>query len=261
MLRPTVLTIAGSDSGGGAGIQADLRTVTALGGFGTSVVTCVTAQNLDEVSEVVPIPAAAVRAQLEAVLDGFPVAAIKTGMLYSREIIESVAEAAEADDFPVLVVDPVMVAASGARLLDGDAEIAYLERLLPLADMITPNLDEAGALLARTVDSEKAMAEAAEELGGRFSAAVFLKGGHLPGDPVDFLWTGGDLHCWPAERVRGVSSHGSGCVLSAAIATRMAHGDSVVAACSAARRFLLDSFHQPLELADGKSLLGVPGRD
>jgi len=261
MLRPTVLTIAGSDSGGGAGVQADLRTIIALGGYGTSVVTCVTAQNLDEVAAVAPVPLNTVRDQLEAVLDGFPVAAVKTGMLFSREIIDLVAETAEDDGFPVLVVDPVMVAASGSRLLEDDAELAYLERLLPLADLITPNLDEAKVLLGRTVDSEKAMAEAAEELGTRFSAAVFLKGGHLDGDPVDFLWSGGDLHCWPAERVHGVSSHGSGCVLSAAIATRMAHGDAVVAACSAARRFLLDSFHQPLRLADGKVLLGIPGRD
>ncbi len=261
MLRPTVLTIAGSDSGGGAGLQADLRTITALGGFGTSVVTCVTAQNLEAVSSVTPIPASAVRAQLAAVLDGFPVAAIKTGMLFSREIIETVAEVTDSADCPFLVVDPVMVAANGARLLEDEAEIAYLERLLPLADMITPNLDEAGVLLGRKVDSEKAMAEAAEELGRMFSTSIFLKGGHLPGDPVDFLWTGGDLHCWPAERMREVSSHGSGCILSAAVATRVAHGDAVVAACSGARRFLLDSFQHPLRLADGKTLLGLPGRD
>jgi hydroxymethylpyrimidine/phosphomethylpyrimidine kinase len=261
MLRPTVLTIAGSDSGGGAGIQADLRTVTALGGFGTSVVTCVTAQNLDGVTAVTPVPVPDVRAQIAAVFDGFPVAAVKTGMLFSREIIDAVAEAADSGDFPFLLVDPVMAAASGARLLEDDAEIAYLERLLPLADMITPNLDEAGVLVGRPVNTEKAMAEAAEELGQRFSTSIFLKGGHLPGDPVDFLWTGGDLHCWPAERVRGVAGHGSGCVLSAAIVTRVAHGDAVIAACSSARRFLLDSFLHPLRLADGKTLLGVPGRD
>ncbi len=261
MERPVVLTIAGSDSGGGAGIQADLRTVTALGGFGTSAVTCVTAQNLAGVDAVTALAPEDVTAQIRAVLAGFPVRGAKTGMLYSREIIDAVASVVESPDFPPLVVDPVMVAASGARLLRPDAEAAYLTRLIPQAEVITPNLDEAEVLAGRPVKTEKDMAEAAEELGRRYSLAVFVKGGHLPGDPVDFLWHDGDLHCWTGERIHGVNTHGSGCILSAAIATRLAQGDALVAACSGARRFLLDSFLHPLRLTDGTTLLGVPGRD
>ncbi len=261
MQRRVVLTVAGSDSGGGAGLQADLRTVAALGGFGATAVTCVTAQNLEGVDSVFPVPPAEVLAQIRAVLRGFRVRAVKTGMLYSRGIIEAVAHEAMRTDFPPLVVDPVMAAASGARLLEPGAEDAYRDELLPLASIITPNLDEAGALLGREIGTEREMGEAAEELGRTLGVSIFLKGGHLPGDPVDFLWHEGDLHCWPTDRVHGVNTHGSGCILSAAIATRLALGDAMVAACSEARRFLLDSFRRPARLEGGNALPGIPGRD
>ena len=253
MTRPVVLTIAGSDSGGGAGIQADLRTITALGGFGTSAVTCVTA--------VVPIPPAKVTAQIEAVAAGFPVRAVKTGMLFSADIVHATVRAVEAAGFATLVVDPVMVAASGARLLLPEAEAAYVEQLLPRATVITPNLDEAAVLWGKPVSGEDDMRKAATELAERFGTAVFLKGGHLPGDPVDLLVAEGTVHRWQDERVEGVLTHGSGCTLSAALACRLARGDGLVEACTAARGFLRESFLRPQALENGAVLLGVPGRD
>ena len=260
MTRPVVLTVAGSDSGGGAGIQADLRAITALGGFGACAVTCVTAQNLEGVTSVVPVPAPEIKAQIEAVASGFPVRAVKTGMLFSADIIRAVAEALMGR-FPALVVDPVMVAASGARLLQPEAEEAYARDLLPRATVVTPNLDEAAVLWGRPVPDEDAMAAAAVDLAGRFGTSVFLKGGHLPGDPVDLLAHGGEIHRWQDARVDGVLTHGSGCTLSAAVAARLALGDGVVEACAAARRFLRASFLRPQTLEDGRVLLGVPGRD
>ncbi len=261
MTRPVVLTVAGSDSGGGAGIQADLRTITALGGFGTSAVTCVTAQNLQGVTAVAPVPAADVTAQIEAVASGFPVRAVKTGMLFSSDIIRAVAQGLDAARLSRVVVDPVMVAASGARLLQPEAEAAYAEHLFPRAAVITPNLDEAAVLWGRPVTDEDGMERAARELCDRFGVPVFLKGGHLPGDPVDLLANEGRIHRWRDDRVEGVLTHGSGCTLSAALATRLALGDDLVAACGAARDFLRESFRRPQTLENGTVLLGVPGRD
>jgi hydroxymethylpyrimidine/phosphomethylpyrimidine kinase len=261
MSRPVALTIAGSDSGGGAGIQADLRTMTALGVHGTSVITCVTAQNLDEVTSVAAVSPRDVEAQMEAVLRGFPVRAAKTGMLFSRAIIEAVARSLDRHgELGNLVVDPVMVAASGARLLEPDAENAYAALLLPRAVVITPNLDEAAVLLRAPIRDAEAVAGAAEALGRRFGTSVLVKGGHLEGDPGDVLWHAGTLHRWTAPRVHGVHSHGSGCVLSAAIAARLARGDDLVAAAAAAHAFLQASFRSPLALESGAVLLGIPDR-
>jgi hydroxymethylpyrimidine/phosphomethylpyrimidine kinase len=259
--RPVVLTIAGSDSGGGAGIPTDLRTMTALGAFGTCAVTCVTAQNLAGVTAVAPIPPAVVKAQIEAVANGFPVRAVKTGMLFSREIIHAVVEALDAARFPSVVVDPVMAAASGARLLEPDAEAAYARELLPRATVMTPNLDEAEVLWGRPVTTEAEMVEAATALARRFKTAVFLKGGHLAGDPVDLLVHGDEVHRWQDGRVGGVLTHGSGCTLSAAVAARLALGDDLAEACAAGRRFVREAFLRPQTLESGAVLLGVPGRD
>lgn len=256
--RPVALTIAGSDSGGGAGIQADLLTMTGLGAFGTTVITCVTAQNLTGVSSVAPLPPTEVAAQLEAVLTGFPVAAAKTGMLYSREIIDVVVERIERDGFPPLVVDPVMVATSGARLLREEAVSAYRDRLLPRAALMTPNLDEAAVLLGRPVDSESALLDAARALFDRCGCPVLIKGGHLPGDPVDLLWDGHAARRWSGARIGGVTSHGTGCRLSAGIAARLAHGDTLPSAIDAARAFLRRALAGPVELPNGVRLAGYP---
>ena len=262
MFRPVAMTIAGSDSGGGAGIQADLLTFSRLGAFGTTAITCVTAQNLSGVTSVAPLPPAEVRAQIEAILSGFPVRAVKTGMLFSREIIEAVADEAGRPEFPRLVVDPVMVATSGARLLREDAVSIYVARLFPHATVVTPNLDEAGVLLGRKVTGTGQMREAARELADRIGCPVFLKGGHLEGDQLlDVLWDGTEFHEWDGPRLAGVITHGTGCVLSAAVAARLAHGDLLAEACGAARAYVFSVLANPAELADGRLVpgLGVGG--
>lgn len=254
--RPVALSIAGSDSGGGAGIQADLLTMSALGAFGTTVITCVTAQNLEGVASVAALPPAEVAAQLTAVLRGFPVAAAKTGMLYSREIIEVVADRAARPGFPPLVVDPVMVATSGARLLQPDAVEAYISLLLPRAALATPNLDEAEVLLGRPVRMASELSAAARELFDRLGCPILLKGGHLAGAPVDLLWDGREEHSWRGSRIAGVISHGTGCRLSAGIAARLAAGDALAEACATARAHLRTALENPTELADGRRLAG-----
>jgi hydroxymethylpyrimidine kinase/phosphomethylpyrimidine kinase len=260
--RPVALTIAGSDSGGGAGIQADLATFTACGVFGTSVLTCVTAQNLEGVRGVVALSPADVMAQLDAVLDGFPVAAAKTGMLFSRDIVLAVAEAARRPGFPPLVVDPVMVATSGARLLNDDAVAAYVERLLPRAAVATPNLDEAAVLLGRAIRHADEMPGAARELADRLGCPVFLKGGHLDGDRlVDVLWDGAALHSWTGLRVSGVIPHGTGCRLSAALAARLALGDTLPEAARVAREVVARALTHATELTDGRRVAGWGGQD
>jgi hydroxymethylpyrimidine/phosphomethylpyrimidine kinase len=220
-----VLTIAGSDSGGGAGIQADLKTFHAFRCFGTSALTAITAQNTGGVTAVHPVPVEIVRAQLDAVAVDLPPAACKTGMLATRALVTAVAAAVRDHRLPNLVLDPVMVASSGDRLLDGDAERAVLDDLLPLAACVTPNLDEAAILVGEPVEDEEGMRRAARILVERGAAAALLKGGHLPGgELVDVLWDGREWRSWRRERVPTTSTHGTGCTLSAAITAGLAHG-------------------------------------
>jgi hydroxymethylpyrimidine/phosphomethylpyrimidine kinase len=219
------LTIAGSDSGGGAGIQADLKTFAALGVHGTSVVTCVTAQNPRGVRAIESCRPEMVHAQLEAVFEGFNLAAVKTGMLYSAEIVRVVADFLRKKTVP-LVVDPVMVATSGAQLLNPTA-VKILEReLLPLATLVTPNLDETAVLLGARVKSPEDMRRAARELHARFGCAVVVKGGHLRGtkEAVDFYCDGRQELLLSATYVKGIKTHGTGCTFSAAIAANVAKG-------------------------------------
>ncbi|MCB1741433.1 MAG: bifunctional hydroxymethylpyrimidine kinase/phosphomethylpyrimidine kinase [Gammaproteobacteria bacterium] len=238
---PIALSIAGSDSGGGAGIQADLRVFSRLGVFGTTVITAITAQNLDGVTDVAGLEADMVMHQIDAVVDGFSVAAVKTGMLWSSEIVERVAAAAHAGLLPRLVVDPVMVATSGARLLDDAAVSAYQSELLPAAELITPNLDEAAVLLGHAVERDQ-MYACAERLATRLGCSVLLKGGHLQGDPIDVLYHEGQLREWRHARIDGVNTHGSGCTLSAAIAGYRAMGVELVEACDRGLAFLQSAF-------------------
>lgn len=226
---PIALTIAGSDSGGGAGIQADLKTFHAFGAFGTSVVTAITAQNTLGVTAVHPVPADVVRAQLRAVAEDLPPAALKTGMLATSELVRLVASEIRELDLKHLVVDPVMVSTSGHRLLDADAERAVLGDLLPLAAVVTPNLDEAAILAGMPVADEGAMRRAAEALVDRGAAAVLLKGGHMAaGELVDLLFDGREWHEWRRPKLATTSTHGTGCTLSAAIAAGLAHGRTLV---------------------------------
>lgn len=237
--RPVVLTIAGSDSGGGAGVQADLRVIAALGGLGTTAITALTAQNLAGVAAIHPVPADFVEAQVLTVCADFRVRAAKTGMLFSAEIVDRVAHLADALALARLVVDPVMVATSGARLLEEDAVAAYRDALCPRAALVTPNLDEAAVLLGVPHVDPGELDAAARALASELGAPVLLKGGHLEGNPVDILAASdGALTHFAHPRHRGLSTHGTGCMLSAAIATRLAHGDALVGAVAESLAFL-----------------------
>ena len=224
-MLPIALTIAGSDSGGGAGIQADLKTFHAFGVFGTSAITAVTVQNTMGVSGFHAIPAETVRAQIHAVAEDLRPGAIKTGMLATAELVETVAASIEEARLENYVLDPVMVATSGARLLDTDAESAIVEHLLPLCTVVTPNLDEAAILAGFAIDDEAGMRRAAEALVARGARAALVKGGHLKAEElVDVLFDGTDFHVWRRARIDTTSTHGTGCTLSAAIAAGLARG-------------------------------------
>jgi hydroxymethylpyrimidine kinase/phosphomethylpyrimidine kinase len=222
--RPVVLTIAGSDSGGGAGIQADLKTIEACGGFGTSAVTAVTAQNTTGVHGTHVLPVDEVEAQLDAVLADFDVAAVKTGMLATAEVVETVTTYASDVSCP-LVVDPVMVAASGDRLLDPEAEDAY-EALVGEATLVTPNADEAAVLTDVDVEDEAGARLAGQRLLTWGAEGALVKGGHIPGDEVlDTLVTADYIETARHPRVDTEATHGSGCTLASAAATYLAHGE------------------------------------
>ncbi|WP_276255768.1 bifunctional hydroxymethylpyrimidine kinase/phosphomethylpyrimidine kinase [Halomontanus rarus] len=235
--RPVALTIAGSDSGGGAGIQADLATMAAHGAFGTSVVTAVTAQHTRGVERTFQLPLEEVAGQLAAVRDDFDVRAAKTGMLATTEIVEAVADRAAAFDFP-LVVDPVMVATSGDRLLEPAAERAY-ETLITEATVVTPNADEAEVLSGIPVDDEESAREAGERLCDLGADAALVKGGHVPGETVrDVLVSADGTVAFEHPRIDTDATHGSGCALSAAIAARLATGDELRTAIERSVDFL-----------------------
>ncbi|MFA9444475.1 bifunctional hydroxymethylpyrimidine kinase/phosphomethylpyrimidine kinase [Egicoccus sp. AB-alg6-2] len=240
MTTPHVaLTIAGSDSGGGAGIQADLRSFGQFDVFGASVITAVTAQNTVGVTDVHVVPATTVTAQIDAVLDDLPVAAVKTGMLATAELVELVAARAAAGELPNLVVDPVLVSATGHRLLEDSALAAYRDLLLPHATIATPNLDEATALLGRplrTLDDARAAAHALAELGTR---VVVVKGGHLEGThAVDVVVVDGDDHELGADRIDTPNTHGTGCTFAAAAAAGLANGLDPLDALAGAKRYV-----------------------
>lgn len=233
------LTIAGSDSGGGAGIQADLRTFAALRVFGTSAITGLTAQNTVAVSRIELASPEMVAAQIAAVLDDFPVAAAKTGMLGDTRVIDAVAGVLRARRIPNLVVDPVMISKSGAALLAPDSAGAFVAQVLPLALVVTPNLPEAEALAKRPVDTPERVLDAAKAIADLGPAAVLVKGGHAPGALVeDLLWDGREAHRLSGPRVDTRSTHGTGCTLSAAIAAWLARGVPLVDAVRRARSFV-----------------------
>jgi len=246
MRIPGVLTIAGSDSGGGAGIQADLKTFSAFRVFGMSVITAVTAQNSLGVQAVENLPPAFVAEQLDSVLDDFGADAAKCGMLSTAPIIEAVAEVLRQRPIVNLVVDPVMVAKSGAPLLRPDARRALVEHILPLALVVTPNLPEAGALTGFPVTDRESMEAAARRIGELGPRHVLVKGGHLDGDPHDLLWDGHVFREFRGERIDSPNTHGTGCTLSAAIAAGLALGqsltDSIARAKAYVTRAILEGF-------------------
>jgi len=238
---PVALTIAGSDSGGGAGIQADLKSFAANGVFGTSAITALTAQNTIGVTGVLPIAPEFVLAQIEAVLADLPVAAVKTGMLATAPTLRMVAQLAAAGRLPQLVVDPVMVSSSGDRLLDLNAERAYIEELLPRATVATPNLREAEVLLGRSITTLDQQAAAALELSA-LGPVVVVKGGHAvtdtPGEAVDVVAHAGTVSQLRAPRVPTANNHGSGCSFAATIAAHLARGMTAMDAIHAAKEYV-----------------------
>lgn len=246
------LTIAGSDSGGGAGIQADLRTFAAHRVHGTSAITAVTAQSSVGVLDWVALQPAMVTAQIEAVATDMRLGATKTGMLGSAAIVEAVAAAAARLPLGPLVVDPVMVAKSGDRLLDAAAERAYVERLFPLATLVTPNLHEAAVLLGRPVEGLDGMREAAHALRGLGARAVLVKGGALAPGAVDVFFDGQRLEEIPGPRVDTANVHGTGCTLSAAICARLALGLELLEAVRGAKAYLLEALRRSYTVGKGR---------
>jgi hydroxymethylpyrimidine/phosphomethylpyrimidine kinase len=233
------LTIAGSDCSAGAGIQADLKTFQHFQVHGLTAVTCVVSETANIVRAVHPVPVEIVADQVALLLEGFPVAAIKTGMLFSAAHVVAVAEILRTFPQIPLVVDPVMIASTGASLLEPDAIAAYRERLLPLARVITPNLPEAETLLGENIPDESALEPAARRLADMFGTAVLLKGGHLDGEHcLDLLVDSGAVHRFSAARIPVAGSHGTGCTLSAAIAAGLACGNALPDAVKSAKSYL-----------------------
>jgi hydroxymethylpyrimidine/phosphomethylpyrimidine kinase len=233
------LTIAGSDSGGGAGIQADLKTFQRFGVYGTSALTLVTVQNTVAVRAVELLSTGLVARQIAAVAEDFEVRAAKTGALGSSEIIKAVAAAVEEHAIPNLVVDPVMISKHGDPLLDTGAVEVLKARLFPKASLVTPNLHEAAALLGRAVENEEEMREAARAVCGLGAAATLVKGGHLPGgEAVDLLYDGSDFVRLAAPRIETPHTHGTGCTYSAAIAALLARGTTLMEAVRKAKDFI-----------------------
>ena len=235
-----LLTIAGSDSGGGAGIQADLKTFSALGCYGMTAITALTAQNTRGVRAIHAVPPQMLRDQIDAVVEDIGVDAVKIGMLHSPELVQTVADAIERHALPHVVLDPVMVATSGAVLIDNPAIAALVRTLFGRSVLVTPNLDEASLLVGRLLDSEQAMELAAHELLRLGARAVLLKGGHLAGEVVSDLLmdASGAPHWMRAPRIATANTHGTGCTLSSAIAAYLALGHPLHDAVEAARAYV-----------------------
>ena len=252
---PKALTIAGSDSGGGAGIQADLKTFAALGVYGASVLTAVTAQNTRAVTAVHEIPVAVIEAQIEAVLSDIGADAVKTGMLSSSAIIEGVADALERraaqPGVRRLVVDPVMVAKSGDALLRADAVSALCQRLIPLAAVVTPNIPEAETLTGLTIDGPEAVAEAARRIVAMGAQAVVVKGGHRDGPATDVYYDGVEFQEFTAPRIDTPNTHGTGCTFASAVAAGLARNLPAPAAVAQAKRYVTEAIRASYPIGAG----------
>jgi hydroxymethylpyrimidine/phosphomethylpyrimidine kinase len=247
---PIILTIAGSDSGGGAGIQTDLAAIRANGGFGVTAITCLTAQNPGAVTAVQGTSPEILRAQLEAVRSFFPLAAAKTGMLLNANLVRETAAFLRQSPKLRVVVDPVLVATSGAVLLEPEAVALVKSDLLPQAALITPNLDEAAVLLGSGKITRPEMETTARELSETYGTWTLLKGGHLDGEAlVDVLCSpSGEITLFEGRRISGVNTHGSGCTLSAAIAAHLGKGADVPTAVANGLEFMRHAFARPLDL-------------
>lgn len=248
---PKVLTIAGSDSGGGAGIQADLKTITVLGAYGLSVITALTAQNTLGVQGIHEPPPGFIEKQLDSVLSDIGADAAKTGMLANPALVRVVAAKIKEHQVPNLVVDPVMAAQGGDPLVTGDTRKALAGELIPLADLITPNLPEAEILLEREIKSPQDMAEAARALLTLGPKAVLVKGGHLAGPALDILFDGQEIREYSTPRLKTPHTHGTGCTYSAAIATRLAQGRPLAQAVAEAKEFITEAIRRAVPIGQG----------
>lgn len=248
---PTVMTIAGSDSGGGAGIQADLKTLSALGVFGTSTLTAITAQNTLGVTAVHEIPAGVIRAQIDAVVTDIGADAVKTGMLSSSEIVETVAGAIRDHGIVNVVVDPVMVAKSGDRLLREEAINAVRSSLIPLAAVVTPNIPEAEDLTARQIRSDGDVRAAAVDIIKMGARSVVIKGGHREGPPTDVLYDGNEFQEFTTERIPSSNTHGTGCTFASAVAAGLAHGLDLSAAVGQAKDYVTAAIRASYPIGQG----------
>jgi hydroxymethylpyrimidine/phosphomethylpyrimidine kinase len=251
---PVALTIAGSDPSGGAGLQADLKTFHQFGVYGEAVVTLITVQNTRGVERVETLDPRLVAAQIRAVLADIPPRAAKTGALGSRAMVDAVAEMAASFDFP-LVVDPVMISKHGAPLMAEDGVRALIERLMPRAFLITPNLHEAGAITRMAVEDVRAMERAAVILAEMGAANVLIKGGHLQGEAIDVLHTRGCFRQFVAPRIDTPHTHGTGCTYSAAITAELAKGATVEAAVERAKAFVTEAIRTNPGLGGGSGPL------
>jgi len=250
------LTVGGSDSGGGAGIQADLRTFHTFGVFGTSAITCITAQNPRRVGAIQPVDPTIVAAQMLLVFEAFPVSSAKTGMLFDARIIQSVADAFARQRFRKLVVDPVMVASSGAVLLKKNATTVLQSVLFPHAAVVTPNVAEAEVLCQHSIASLEQLRDAARALANRYSVPFLVKGGHLPHSQraIDVLFDGRRLLEFSAPRVCRIRTHGTGCTFSAAIAANLALGHNLVDSVRRAKRFMSRAIRNSLKIGPHRAL-------
>lgn len=258
---PVALTIAGSDSSAGAGAQADLKTFSALGVYGVTAITCVVAEVPGKVASIQPVDASMLREQLEVLFSAFPIAAFKTGMLYSRVIIETVANVlgeilARTERMRPFVLDPVMVATTGDRLLQNDALAAYERVLFPMAALITPNIDEAGVLLGEPVRSLEEMRTAGAKLARKYGVPILIKGGHLrEAAAVDLLFADDEVLELTARREQNVTTHGTGCTYSAAIAAGLAKGLPLRDAVRAAKEFVTRAIARHFAWSSGNAPL------
>jgi hydroxymethylpyrimidine/phosphomethylpyrimidine kinase len=250
-----VLTIAGSDSSGGAGIQADLKTITVLGGFGMSVVTAVTAQNTLGVLGIYHVSPVFVKKQFEAVMTDIGVDAAKTGMLTNIPILRSVVKSIKKYGIEKLVVDPVMEAKGGTPLIEGDFKEVLIRELIPLAFIVTPNVPEAEILSDMEIISVEDMKKAARIIHKFGAKNVVVKGGHLSGDAVDILYDGTYFHTFSAERIHKKDTHGTGCTFSAAIATGLAMGKNSVNAVAEAKVYVMEAIRHACQMGSGHHLI------
>lgn len=249
---PKAMTIAGSDSGGGAGMQADLKTFAALGVFGTSAITAITAQNTTGVTDVLELPTTLIEAQIDAIVSDIGTDAVKTGMLSSYEIINTVAERVAYYGFSRVVIDPVMVATTGNRLLREDAEDALLSVLVPMATVVTPNSREASVLTGNEVSTVEDLRSAARFLVHEVGAQnAVVKGGHLEGPATDILYDGTDYWTFTSERIDTTSTHGTGCTLASAIAAGLAKGLDVPESVQAAKDYVTAAIRTSYPIGQG----------